>query len=133
MATIQFSAEVKRDPNEVWRRLRVIDSPKHLTNMIHDVEVTGPDSRVCVMPDGGKLVERIVSTNDATRRQAYFVKESPFGVEHHNASMQVFEADGNHSRFVWTTDILPDALAEQMRPMLEGEFRTIVSRLSDGP
>ena len=132
MATIQLSADVTRSPNDVWKRVQAIDWPKHLTNMIHDVEVTGPDTRVCHMQDGGKLFEKVVSTDHETRRQVYSVQESPFGLEHHNASMQVFVADGGRSRVVWTTDVLPDAFAEQMKPMLEGEFQTIVARLSHG-
>jgi hypothetical protein len=131
MATIQLSAQVKRNPGEVWKRVQAIDWPKHLTNMIHDVEVTGPDTRICHMQDGGKLVEKVVSTDNETRRQVYSVQESPFGLEHHNASMQVFSEDGGCSRVVWTTDVLPSAFADQMKPVLEGEFQTIVSRLSD--
>lgn len=132
MATLQYSAEVKRPPNDVWTAVAALDSAKHLTNMIADVEVTGVDSRVCSTQDGAKIVEKIISTDNATRRQAYTVTEGPFGHQHHNASMQVFAADNGASRLVWTIDLLPDALADQMRQPLGGEFQTIVSRLSGG-
>lgn len=106
-----------------------LESAADLTNMIATVEVTDDDERVCTTADGGRLVERIISTDDVTRRQAYTLTESPFGHEHHNASMQVIER-GEQSTVVWTTDLLPDSLADMMRPALQDEFATIVERLS---
>jgi len=37
---------------------------------------------------------------------------------HHNGSVQVFAAGPNASRFVWTTDLLPDALAPSIEAMM---------------
>jgi hypothetical protein len=38
---------------------------------------------------------------------------------HHNASAQVVPLDGNRCRFVWITDLLPDALAPAIAQMAQ--------------
>jgi hypothetical protein len=64
-------------------------------------------------PDG-------VAVDDEHRRVAYTITDSPFPIEAHAASMQVFDAGGGRSTFRWITDVKPDALAEGLSPMLAG-------------
>lgn len=128
MGTIHLTADIDAPAAEVWDRVSKLDAAAELTNMIAAVEVLGDDERVCSTADGGRIVERIISTDDDAMRQAYTVVEGPFGHEHHNASLQVFD-NGDTSRLAWITDLLPDALAEHIHVTLEAEFATLVERV----
>ena len=61
-----------------------------------------------------------MAVDDEHRRVAYTITDSPFPIEAHAASMQVFDAGGGRSTFRWITDVKPDALAEGLSPMLAG-------------
>jgi hypothetical protein len=62
--------------------------------------------------------ELIVDVDDAERRLAYAVVDSPMAAEHHHATMQVV-SDGDGSRLVWICDVLPDELAARIGPLME--------------
>ena len=65
--------------------------------------------------NGLVLHELIVTVDDARRRLVY----SSIGGQatHHNASVQVLPEGAHGSRFVWTTDLLPDSLAAAVEPL----------------
>jgi hypothetical protein len=52
------------------------------------------------------------------RRLVYAVVDSPLGLVHHQASVEILVDDegGGGSRLVWTADVLPDDLA----PVIDG-------------
>jgi hypothetical protein len=60
--------------------------------------------------------EQIVTVDDADRCVAYAVVGGP--PTHHNASMQVL-AEGEVSRVVWISNVLPDGLAATIGPLVE--------------
>jgi len=61
--------------------------------------------------------ELIVDVDDEARRVVWAVVGGRF--THHNASVQVF-ADGTAgSRLVWIADLLPNALAPDIRAMID--------------
>jgi len=128
MATVIVEAHVKADPSKVWDKVRDIRWPEALTDMIASVGPTSATTRVCSIEGGGTLDESIVSVDDSLRRVAYTITESPFGMTHHNASLQAF-ADGAGTRLVWTVDVLPDPAAEALRPALSGEIITMAARI----
>jgi hypothetical protein len=65
-------------------------------------------ARTVTFASGVVLDERIVDIDDKEHRVSWTVLGNRF--EHHNGSMQVF-ADGDGSRLVWITDLLPDEAA----------------------
>ena len=71
------------------------------------------------MPDGAIVRELIVAVEHAERRMAYSVVEGQrMPLAYHHAAFQVF-ADGEGSRLVWTTDVLPHAIAPAVRARVE--------------
>ena len=72
------------------------------------------------MADGAVLAETIIAVDDEHQRVAYTITDSPFPIEVHAASMQVFDAGNGKSTFRWITDLKPDALADGLGPMLQG-------------
>ena len=61
--------------------------------------------------------ERIIDVDDRARRIAYSVVE--WRATHHHASIQVIADGDRRSRLVWTTDLLPNDLAEFVDGMME--------------
>ncbi len=61
--------------------------------------------------------EIIVDRNAASCWEALRDVGAPF--QHHNASVQVFEAGSDRARLVWIADLLPNELAVTIREMIE--------------
>jgi Polyketide cyclase / dehydrase and lipid transport len=73
------------------------------------------DVRTLTFPNGAVVRELIVDIDDEARRLAYAVVEgAQMRLSHHHASFQVF-AEGEHSRLVWITDVLPHTLETEVR------------------
>nr|BFE85187.1 hypothetical protein GCM10020093_077880 [Planobispora longispora] len=78
------------------------------------------DQRFLTFPDGHVVRELIVSIDDDARRLAYSVVEGarpPLG--HHHASFEVRAEGDRAGRLIWTTDVLPHALAAEIRIRVE--------------
>jgi len=77
------------------------------------------DTRILTMPDGRQVRELIVAVDHPARRMAYAVVEGQrLAITYHHASLQVF-AEGDRSRLVWTTDVLPHTVAGAVRARVE--------------
>lgn len=124
MASVYREFEIGVSPDEAWKALRDVGRINQLITFLGEVSVEG-DVRTCSLGDQGELNELIVSVDDERRRLAYSVLESPFGFEHHNASMQV-DANGNGgSRFTWITDVKPDAAVPALSEALDAAVESI--------
>jgi hypothetical protein len=118
MASIHHDIFIAVAPDAIWSAARAVDR-------LHDLLVPGfvaatemvdgegaPVRRVTFA--SGRIVhETIVSVDDARRRLVWTVRE----LEHHNGVLTVSEAE-NGARVSWTADLLPDALAGQVSPMM---------------
>jgi carbon monoxide dehydrogenase subunit G len=99
--------EAVRDVGQVHRRL----TPGILTDAYLD-----GDARVVTFANGLVARELIVTLDDDARRFAY---ASVGGrARHHNASIQLI-AEGDRTRLVWITDVLPHELAESIRVLVD--------------
>jgi len=71
------------------------------------------------MPDGSQVRELIISIDHFSRRMAYAVTEGQrLPVTYHYAAFQVLD-EGDHSRLVWLTDVLPHAMAGAVQARVE--------------
>ena len=61
--------------------------------------------------------ELIVDVDDEQRRIAYAVVGG--SAAHHHATMQVSAEGEGRTRFVWITDVVPDALGAQFQTMID--------------
>ena len=117
MASIRKEFIVNSRPEDVWDAIRDLGAihQRLAQGFVTDTRLEG-DSRVVTFANGVVVRERIVDVNDQARRLVYAVVE--WQTTHHNASFQVF-ADGNGSRVVWITDLLPDELADTVGGFME--------------
>jgi hypothetical protein len=77
------------------------------------------DVRTITFFNGSVARERLVGIDHDARRLAYTVVDGPLGTTHHNASVQVFDADDGSSRFVWITDVLPHELESTIGALMD--------------
>jgi carbon monoxide dehydrogenase subunit G len=119
MATVYKEFIVEADAAHVWDALRDFSAvhtrlaPGFLTGCTIDAE----GARILTFANGLVAREVLVGIDDAHRRLAYTVTGGQ--ATHHHATAQVFEEGAGRSRFVWITDVLPDAMAAYIGPMME--------------
>jgi hypothetical protein len=89
----------------------------------------GGQVRALVFANGLHARERLVTVDDVARRIVYASEGGR--ATHHNASAQVF-AEGEGSRFVWITDVLPDALAPALEAMMDAGAQAMQRTLEAG-
>ncbi len=117
MASIKKDILVDAPPAQVWDAVRDVGA-------VHERVVPGfvvatrmeDGARVVTFGNGMTARELIVDVDDRARRLVWAAVGGR--LTHHNASLQVFP-DGAGSRLVWTADLLPDALAGEIRAMIE--------------
>jgi hypothetical protein len=120
MASIRREITVTLDPAAAWDDIAD-------TGALHTRLVPGfvtdcrleDDGAARVVTFAGGLVARelIVDVDPAARRLAWAVVGGR--LSHHNASVQVFQADGGGSRIVWIADLLPHAMAPAIAAMID--------------
>ncbi|HYD89128.1 MAG TPA: SRPBCC family protein [Vitreimonas sp.] len=118
MATIRKELRVNRPAAEVWAAFRDFGAvhAKLARGFVTDTRLE-EGARVVTFANGLVATERLVTMDEPARRLVYAVTGSE-RLSHHNASFQVFE-DGAGARIVWIADILPDAAAAVIEPMME--------------
>jgi carbon monoxide dehydrogenase subunit G len=121
MASIVKEFVVDARPDEVWDALAdfaAIDQRVARGFVVESALVTSTTRQVTFF-NGAVAQEALVSRDDARRRLAYSVVDSALGFAHHNAVVQLSEDVDGRTQFVWTADVLPDALAEPVENLME--------------
>lgn len=117
MATVRRDFAVDASPTDVWEVFRDIGSvhTRLAPGFVVDTVLDG-DSRTVTFANGVVVTERIVSLDDGARRLAYAIVGG--SAEHHHASFEVRPTDGG-SVVCWTTDVVPDAVADTFARMMD--------------
>jgi carbon monoxide dehydrogenase subunit G len=119
MASIVQEFEVAAPAERVWAVLREFGAVDRLAAGFVTACTLEEEGQVRLVTffNGMQVRERLVARDDARMRLAY----SAFGgrATHHNASAQVVAEGSDRCRFVWTTDLLPDAVAPAIAQMME--------------
>jgi len=117
VASIRKEFHLNASVEEVWDALRDFYAvherlaPGFLTALERE-----PGARVLTFFDGSVAREVLVSIDDEHRRLVYTIPSER--LSYHGASAQVF-ADGKGCRFVWITDLLPDAVATHISGQMD--------------
>ncbi|MDP3736368.1 MAG: SRPBCC family protein [Hyphomonadaceae bacterium] len=118
MASIRTDTLVQAPAGEVWAALASIgDAHRVFAGVLSESRLERDDLRVATFANGLVVKEQIVDIDPQLRRIAYTVLGDTF--QHHNASMRVVAESDSTCRFVWITDVLPHAAADQVRPLME--------------
>jgi hypothetical protein len=126
MATIIRETRIDIAPADAWAAL--IDfgrvHQRLAYGFVTDCTLDAPDVRTITFINGAVAKERLVGVDEDARRLAYSVVESALQPSHHNAAAQIVE-DGDGTRFVWTTDVLPDDIAPTIAGLMDAGIAAI--------
>jgi carbon monoxide dehydrogenase subunit G len=106
MASISKEIQIDAPPDQVWDAVRDFGAlhTRLVPGFVTDCRMDG-DDRIVTFATGAVMREVLIDSDDAERRLAWSIVDGPY--RHHNGVAQVF-AEGEGSRFVWTTDLLAD-------------------------
>ena len=126
MATIIRQTMIDVAPADAWAALRDFGGvhQRLAVGFVTDCTLDAPDVRTVSFFNGAVAKERLVGVDDGAHRLAYTVIESGLGPSHHNGAAQIIE-DAEGTRFVWTTDVLPDDLAPAIAGLMDAGIAAI--------
>jgi uncharacterized protein YndB with AHSA1/START domain len=127
MATIHKEVEINASPQRVWEALSDIGAlhTRLAAGFVSDTRLEG-NARIVTFANGMVAREEIVAVDEAARRVAWAIVGQQF--HHYNGAAQLFEHAGG-TRFVWTTDLLPDELAPNVDMMMTAGLAAIKKTL----
>jgi hypothetical protein len=127
MATVHKEVQIHASPIRVWEARRDVGAlhTRLAKGFVAKTEMDG-NARIVTFANGMVAREDIVAVDDAARRVAWAIIGQQF--HHYNGAAQLFDhPDG--TRFVWTTDLLPDELAPNMDAMMTAGIAAIKETL----
>jgi Polyketide cyclase / dehydrase and lipid transport len=109
---------VTATPDAVWSAIRDIGALHHrlVPGFVVDTRVE-PGARIVTFGNGMVVRELIVDLDDQARRLAWSAQSERLA--HHNAFVQVFEAEGGGARIVWVCDLLPNEMRDTIEGMID--------------
>jgi len=116
MATTRSHVRINRSADDVWKVVSDAGNIAAWFPSITTSSVSGT-TRSCEMEGGIPLVEEIV-TNDPRLRRFQYRITSGVPLESHLGTVDVLD-DGTASIVVYTTDVVPDAMADVLGPSIE--------------
>lgn len=93
----------------------------------------------CSLEDGVRTVEfangmvakeRIITVDEERRRVVYSALNEAF--LHHSAAMQIIPDGDARCRFVWTSDVLPEQMADRITPLIDAGCTAMKKNLESG-
>ena len=118
MATIRKEITTTASPAAVWDAIRDVGAlhTRLVPGFVVDTRLED-GARIVTFGNGLVVRELIVDLDEPARRLVWSARGGR--LTHHNASVQVFEEGDGRARLVWIADLLPDALAGDIRAMIE--------------
>lgn len=107
MASVTQEIITSARPERVWDAIRDVGAlhTRLVVGFVVDTRLE-PGARVVTFKNGMVVKEPIVTIDEQARRLVWSAEAPSFA--HYNASVQVFDLDGQRSRVVWIADFLPD-------------------------
>jgi polyketide cyclase/dehydrase/lipid transport protein len=128
MASIRTETVIDVPRDQVWAALRDWGGlhRRLAPGFITDTRLDG-DDRIVTFFDGAVVREVLVDLDDNAHRLAWTIVDGPY--THHNGSAQVLADEDNRTRFVWTTDLLPNDLSAPTAARMEQGISVIKETL----
>jgi hypothetical protein len=106
MASFRTETIIDLPAARAWARLSELHETHRLFPGVLTACVLDGNVRTVTFADGTVVKERIVTVDGDAMRLAYTVLER---FEHHASSMEIVPVNHGQCRFVWISDVLPDA------------------------
>ena len=116
MASIYKEIALDARADDVWDAIRDFGAVHRRVapGFLLDARLDG-DARIVTFSNGTVAREVLVTCDDPRKRLVYAVVSER--VKQHSASIQII-ADGDRSRMIWITDVLPNEIA----PYIDGQM-----------
>jgi carbon monoxide dehydrogenase subunit G len=117
MATLRKEVRIEASPEAIWDAARDIGAlhTRLVPGFVVNTQLEG-SVRTVTFGNGMVVREPIISVDDQRRRLAWTAIGGR--TTHYNAVLELF-AEGAGTRVVWTTDLLPDEMADPIAAMQE--------------
>ena len=117
MATLHKEIRIEASPEAIWDAARDVGAlhTRLVPGFVVDTRLEN-DGRMVTFGNGMVVRELLISVDDQRRRLAWTAVGGR--TTHYNAVLEVL-ADGSGTRVVWTTDLLPDEMADPIAAMVE--------------
>ena len=127
MASIRIETPIDAPLERMWAALRDFGALHKLApGFVVDSRLDRED-RIVTFSDGVVLREVLVDLDDDEHRLAWTIVDGPY--THHNGVAPVVSEDDGRARFIWTTDLLPNELADRTVQRMEHGARVIKETL----
>ena len=133
MASLRKDFTVAAPVDRVWSALRDFGAlhRRLAPGFVTATTMEGDDVRVVTFFNGATARETLVGCDDDLRRLAYAIVGGR--ADHYGAAAQVLDDGAGESRFVWTVDVLPDALAPYIEDMMTRGAAAMKAALEAAP
>ena len=130
MTNIHEELHIDRPAADVWDAVRDVGAAHERLARGFVVATRVEDgARVVTFANGAVARELIVDVDDDRRRLAYAVVDSPLGMAHHHAVMEVVADGDGAARLVWDVDVAPAAAAGALAEMMQQGAAAMTSTL----
>ena len=129
MATIRKEMQIEAGASAVWSALADFQNvhTRLAPGFVTDSKPDGHDARVITFANGSVVKETLVTIDEERHRLVYVVSSDR--ITHHNASAEIVADGPERCRFVWTTDVLPDAIAPYIDAQMSEGAKAMKSAL----
>jgi hypothetical protein len=119
MASIRKDILIDSPAADVWAAVADTGAvhQRLARGFVTDTQVDG-DTRIVTFVTGAVARELLVDIDEQMCRVAYAVVDSPLGLRHHHATMEVVEDGARQCRLVWIADLAPDSAAPTVEGMM---------------
>lgn len=132
---VKAQREIPVAPDVLWTTIRQMTGMEDwYPGLIRESEVldeTSPQPRrTCVMQDGGKLKERILLRDDATRTFVYAIDSHPRPAKNVVGTIRIDDIGNGRSHVAWTASLVLDPKsADQVAAMIAGMYEAGLASL----
>ena len=133
MATIVKEINLKARAAKVWDALKDFQAvhKRVAPGFLTDSKPDGDNARLVSFANGSKFREILVSSDDERQRLVYSTPPNE-RLAHYNAAAQVVADGKDMCRFVWTIDLLPDAIAGYIGSQMDEGLKAIKAQMERG-
>ena len=127
MSSVVKEVMIEAEAKYCWDAVRDFAglSERLAPGFVTDLVMADPRARRITFFNGAVATEYLVGSDDDAMRIAYTVTEGPLESTHHNACVQVVPDGDGRCRFIWITDVLPDALGQRIEELMEAGIKVI--------
>lgn len=131
MASIFREIQINAPAAGVWDAVRDFGAvhTRLAPGFVTDAKMDG-DARIVTFSNGSVARELLVDCDDSRRRLVYAIVSER--IKQHSASVQIVDDGANGSKFIWTVDVLPNAIAPYIAAQMDLGITAMKTALERG-